>query len=108
MKRLLFICSQNRLRSPTAEKVFSQWQGIEAKSAGLDVDAIAPVTPELLDWAHIVVVMEKCHKNKLGKKYRSSIKGKRVVVLDIPDEYDYMQPELVALLEVALLRRVCL
>ena len=99
MKHLLFVCSQNRLRSPTAENVFSQWPGVEALSAGLNNDATTPVTPELLEWAHIVVVMEKAHRNKLTKKFNNHLKGKKVIVLDIPDEYEYMQPELIQLLK---------
>ncbi len=99
MKRLLFICSQNRLRSPTAEQIFSQWPGVEAKSAGLDYDAVTPLSPEALDWADVIVVMEKAHKNKLSKKYKEYLVGKRIVVLSIPDEYEFMQPELIALLK---------
>ena len=106
MKKLLFVCSQNRLRSPTAEAVFSQWPGVEAMSAGLNSDAITPVSTDLLEWADIVVVMEEKHKNKLSKKFSPFLKGKRVVVLGIPDEYDYMQPELIQILKAKVLRYV--
>lgn len=100
MKRILFICSQNRLRSPTAEQVFSSRADIEVASAGLNNDAESPVTPELLEWADIIFVMEKAHRNKLSKKFRSSLGGKRVICLGIPDEYEYMDPVLVKLLNV--------
>lgn len=99
MKRVLFICSQNRLRSPTAEQVFSAYRGIEVSSAGLNHDANTPLSPELVQWADIIFVMERAHQNKLQKKFRSSLNGKRVICLGIPDEYDYMAPELVRLLE---------
>ncbi len=99
MKHVLFLCSQNRLRSPTAERVFASREGIEAVSAGLDVDAENPVTPELIAWADIIFVMEKSHRNKLAKKFREYLKDKRVICLDIPDEYDYMDPGLVVLLK---------
>lgn len=98
MKRVLFICSQNRLRSPTAEQVFSSNPALEVASAGLNTGAQNPVTPELIDWADLVFVMEKAHRNKLSKKFRSSLSGKRIVCLDIPDEYEYMEPLLVKLL----------
>ena len=62
MKHVLFICSQNRLRSPTAEQVFSGYLGLECASAGLNHDAENPVTPELLEWAEIIFVMEKAHR----------------------------------------------
>jgi predicted protein tyrosine phosphatase len=68
MKRVLFVCSQNRLRSPTAEQLFASWEGIEVASAGLNNDAENVLTPELLGWADVIFVMEKAHRNKLGKK----------------------------------------
>jgi len=98
MRRVLFICSRNRLRSPTAEQIFSTWEGIEVASAGLEADAENVLSPELLDWAELIFVMEKAHRNKLGKKFRRYLNGKRIVCLDIPDNYDFMDPELVALL----------
>jgi len=99
VKRALFICTQNRLRSPTAEQVFSAWPNVEAESAGLGNDANVPVSPEILGWADTIFVMEKAHKNKLSKKFGSYLNGKRIICLDIPDEYEYMQPELIRLLE---------
>ena len=98
MKRVLFICSQNRLRSPTAEQVFSTWPELEVASAGLNSGAETPVSAELLDWADLVFVMEKSHRNKLSKNFRASLNGKRVICLDIPDDYEYMDPGLVRLL----------
>ena len=97
--RLLFVCSENRLRSPTAETVFSNYNGVEAIGCGTNSDAETPLSGDLVEWADIVLVMEKSHKNKVSKKYRELLKEKRLVCLDIPDNYDCMQPELVRLLE---------
>lgn len=99
MKKILFICSQNRLRSPTAEQVFSAWKDIEVTSAGLNNDAENPVTPEVVAWADIIFVMEKAHRDKLSKKFRAHLNGKRIVVLNIPDDFEFMDPSLVALLQ---------
>ncbi|HJR56495.1 MAG TPA: low molecular weight protein tyrosine phosphatase family protein [Rhizomicrobium sp.] len=99
-RKLLFVCSRNRLRSPTAEQVFAAWPGLETASAGTNRDADNPVTPELLAWADIVFVMERTHRAKLSGKFGRHLAGKRVICLDIPDEYDYMDPALVRLLEV--------
>ena len=99
MKRVLFICSQNRLRSPTAEQVFANRPGFEVASAGLNHDAETVVSPELLEWADVVFVMERAHRNKLSKKFRPHLKSKRIICLDIPDEFEYMDPGLVRLLE---------
>ena len=98
-RRLLFICSQNKLRSPTAEAVYSDYPGVDVDSAGLNHDAAVPLSPEQIEWADLILVMEKSHRNKLTKKFRKYLSGKRVVVLDIADEYDYMDPALVELIK---------
>lgn len=99
MIKLLFVCSENRLRSPTAEAVFSEYDRVEAIGAGTNSDSITPVSGDLIEWADVILVMEKSHKNKITKKYRDLLKGKRVVVLDIPDNYEFMDEDLVKLLK---------
>lgn len=103
-RNVLFICTQNRLRSPTAEQVFADWPGIETASAGLGNDAEVPVSPELLAWADIVFVMEKVHRNRLSAKFGSHLNGKRLICLDIPDDYDFMDPVLIRLLKQKVVR----
>ena len=97
--RALFICSKNRLRSPTAEQVFATWPNVETDSAGLSADADVALSPEQVRCADIVFVMEKAHRARLSAKFRACLNGKKVICLDIPDDYAFMQPELVALLE---------
>ncbi|MCB9282652.1 MAG: phosphotyrosine protein phosphatase [Lewinellaceae bacterium] len=94
--RILFVCTVNKYRSKTAEKVFGDYEQYETKSAGIDKEAVVQLNQELLDWADLIVVMEKRHRNWLGKKFREAYKTKPVKCLEIPDEYDYMQPELVS------------
>ncbi len=106
MKRILFVCSENRLRSPTAETVFSEYEGVEAIGAGTNSDSDTPVSGDLIEWADVILVMEKSHKNKVSKKYKELLKNKRVVVLDIPDNYECMQPELIQLLKAKVSRVV--
>ncbi|WP_269516128.1 low molecular weight protein tyrosine phosphatase family protein [Brevundimonas subvibrioides] len=79
--------------------MFAAWPGVETASAGLAPDADEPCTDELVEWADIVFVMERTHRAKLQRRFRKSLKRARVVCLDIPDDYAFMQPELVALLE---------
>ncbi|WP_295927771.1 low molecular weight protein tyrosine phosphatase family protein [uncultured Xanthomonas sp.] len=97
-RHLLFVCSRNRLRSPTAEQVFATWPGVDTASAGVDHDADTPITPELLEWADIVFVMEPAHRNKLSRRFKRHLGRARIVCLDIPDDYGYMDPALVQLL----------
>jgi predicted protein tyrosine phosphatase len=98
MLRVLFVCSQNKLRSPTAEQVFASHPGIECTSAGTNNDAENPLTAELVEWAEVIVVMEGQHRTKVAKRFRQELDGKRIVCLDIPDNFEFMQPELVELL----------
>ncbi len=98
MKHVLFICSQNRLRSPTAEKVFFDHPGIAVASAGLNPGAVNPLSSDLLEWADVVFVMETAHRNKLSKIFGGCLAHQRVICLEIPDEYEYMEPALVDLL----------
>jgi predicted protein tyrosine phosphatase len=99
MKNVLFICSQNKLRSPTAEQVFARYPDIETASAGLNNDAENPVTGELVEWADLIFVMEATHRSKLQQKFKRYLKRAKVICLDIPDNYTFMVPALVALLE---------
>jgi predicted protein tyrosine phosphatase len=98
-RNLLFLCSRNKLRSPTAEAIFRGRPGIETDSAGLSPDAEVALSPEQIEWADLILVMEKVHRSRLNRKFGKHLAGKRVVVLEIPDRYDFMDPELVRLLE---------
>lgn len=94
MIKTLFICSMNKLRSPTGEYV-AQQLGCEADSAGLASDANMVLEPDQIKWADVIFVMESNHKKKLNKNYSKYLANKRIVILGIPDDYEYMQPELV-------------
>lgn len=97
--RVLFLCSRNRLRSPTAEQLFAQWPGIETASAGVRRDADNPVTPELLAWADTIFVMERVQRARLTQAFGAALRDKRVINLDIPDDFAFMAPALIALLK---------
>ncbi|MBE0350931.1 low molecular weight protein tyrosine phosphatase family protein [Pseudoalteromonas lipolytica] len=95
---LLFVCSENRLRSPTAEEVFSEYEGINAIGCGTNLDSETPLSGDLIEWADVIFMMEKTHKNKVSNKYKELLKGKKLACLEIPDNYQRMQPELIKLL----------
>ena len=93
--RVLFLCSRNRWRSPTAEEVFAGYPGVECASAGLASDAVYPLSADLVAWADLLFVMERQHRRLLEQRFHEPLAGKRVVCLDIPDRYAFMDPELV-------------
>lgn len=98
MQRILFLCSRNRRRSPTAERIYGSEAGLEVASAGLAPDAEEPLTPEHLEGVDIVFVMEKAHRARLMTGFTRQLKNARVVCLDIADKYEFMDSDLVALL----------
>jgi predicted protein tyrosine phosphatase len=87
------------LRSPTAERVFFGVPGLEVRSAGTERDAEQRVSRDDVEWADLILVMERRHGRRLREVLHKNTQFPRVVTLDIPDEYEFMQPELVALLE---------
>jgi predicted protein tyrosine phosphatase len=94
---LLFICSRNQWRSPTAEKVYSQ-KGFSARSAGTSPNAKRTVSENDIRWATHIFVMEKKHKQRLTAKFSRLVQYKNIITLDIPDDYQYMDDELVSIL----------
>jgi predicted protein tyrosine phosphatase len=79
--------------------VFASRPGVETASAGLAPDAEEQVTPDHLEWADIIFVIERAHRAKLQRRFKPHLKRARIICLDIPDDYAFMQPELVDLLK---------
>ncbi len=94
VKKLLFVCSRNKLRSLTAEKLFQGFPAYQVRSAGTQPEARIVVTEGHLGWADVIFVMEKSHLSRLQRKFPEALRGKQVVTLHIPDDYEFMQPEL--------------
>lgn len=99
MMRVLFVCSANLMRSPTAEHVFGALPDVETMSAGTSPAAANPVSAELLGWADVVVGMENEHRNRLREQFAEALDDTPVYVLGIPDRYPYMDPDLIELLK---------
>jgi predicted protein tyrosine phosphatase len=98
---VLFICSKNQWRSPTAEAVWRRYPQLSVRSAGTSSTARRKVSVDDIRWAHLIFVMEEKHKSRLLAEFTTTIQRKPIHVLDIPDEYTYMDPELVKLLHEA-------
>ena len=99
MTKILFLCSKNKLRSPTAESVFANVEGWEVYSAGISNDAEIYVGLDDIQWADYIFVMENAHKKKLSNRFGGALNKQAVVSLDIPDDYKYMDAELVKVLK---------
>lgn len=99
MIKMLFICSRNEWRSRTAETIFRKREDIFVKSAGTVAKARIRVSGSLLKWADVVFVMEKKHRQYLESRFPGETRYKQIEVLDIPDEYRYMDEDLIGELE---------
>ena len=97
--KLLFICSRNKWRSRTAEKLYAGFPGYAVRSAGTEPGARIKVTEGHIGWADVIFVMEKRHTERLRARFPDAIAGKKVICLHIPDDYEYMDPALIELLK---------
>lgn len=97
--KLLFVCTVNRMRSATAHHIFENDDRFEVKSAGTDQSANTVLSLELLNWSESIIVMETHHRNYIRKHFPEIYQNKRIVCLYIPDDYDYMDAELIELLK---------
>jgi predicted protein tyrosine phosphatase len=96
---VLFVCSRNQWRSPTAERVFQNDPRLAVRSCGLSEQARRKLRTADLEWADVVFVMESHHRSRLTDQHRDALGRTPLHVLDIPDDYQFMDPELVGLLE---------
>lgn len=99
MKNVLFICSRNQWRSPTAENIWRKHAEINVRSAGTSLKARKTVNANDITWADVIFVMEEKHKNRLKADFSRLLSHKTMYVLDIQDEYQYMDASLIEELE---------
>jgi predicted protein tyrosine phosphatase len=96
---LLFICSRNQWRSPTAEEIYKNHAFIKVRSAGTEPSARIKLNAKTILWADLIFVMEKKHKERVLQKFPNESHGKEIIVLDIADEYKFMDAELIEEIE---------
>ncbi len=93
--KILFVCSRNQWRSPTAEAIYKTRQDLMIRSAGTEPSARIKLTLKTILWADIIFVMEKKHKERVIQKFEDEIGDRPIIILDIPDDYKFMDPELI-------------
>jgi len=98
-KRILFVCRLNRYRSATAERIFCKRKDLDVRSAGTAEHALVRVTERMLDWAEKILVMDSKEVEALNRMFPAHPALDRIICLDIPDEFVFLQPQLVELLE---------
>ena len=96
--KLLFVCSRNRWRSPTAEALFKNHLRYEARSAGTENSARIKLTAGHVGWADMIFCMEKKHAARVEESFTTELADKPLIVLRIPDDFEFMDPALIELL----------
>ena len=97
--KLLFVCSRNQWRSPTAEALLKNHPRYEARSAGTENGARIKLTAGHVGWADLIFCMEKKHAARVEEKFAFELADKPLIVLRIPDDFEFMDPALVELLQ---------
>ncbi|MFW0714296.1 low molecular weight protein tyrosine phosphatase family protein [Pedobacter sp. N23S346] len=92
---ILFVCSRNKWRSATAENIFKNHPAHQIRSAGTEPSARIKINAKLIIWADLIFVMEKKHQQRITQRFPEELYDKEVITLDIPDEYQYMDEELI-------------
>lgn len=100
--KLLFVCSRNQWRSPTAEALFKDHPRYEARSAGTENGARIKLTAGHVGWADLIFCMEKAHAARVEERFASELADKPLIVLRIPDDFEFMDPALIDLLQTEL------
>lgn len=91
----------NKWRSPTAEAIFKDHNIYNAKSAGVSSSARIRLSEKMIAWADLIFVMEKNHKQRIKELYGDSLANKEIIVLDIDDDYQFMDPELIEIIKLS-------
>ncbi|WP_316770894.1 protein tyrosine phosphatase [Pedobacter frigiditerrae] len=96
---ILFVCSRNKWRSATAETIYQNHPTHQVRSAGTAASARIKINAKMINWADLIFVMEKRHKQILNENFSTELEEKEMIVLDIPDDYQYMDEELIIEIE---------
>ena len=96
---ILFVCSRNQWRSPTAEALYRHHPDHAVRSGGTAASARHRVNAQDIAWADLIAVMETEHKRQLTQRFGDLLRHKRLLVLDIPDDYGYMDADLVSAIQ---------
>jgi len=102
--KILFVCSENKNRSLTAEHIYKNCAGLEVESAGTLFYAQKQVSKELVQWADAILCMENRHKRHIVRDFADIISDKIIDILNIKtficgEVYEYMHPVLIEIIK---------
>jgi len=94
---ILVVCGRNKKRSRTAEYIFKNDPRFQIRSVGLSPKSERKISEQDLRWADLVFVMETEQRAKIRQLY-VHVDLPSIEVLHIPDEYEFMDEELIDML----------
>lgn len=100
MLKILFVCGMGKRRSPTAEKIYQGDERVEVRSAGVSDSGRNKLTEKNIEWADLILVMERKYKQRIQERFRN-LSLPQIEILEIPDMYEFMDEELVELIQSA-------
>jgi predicted protein tyrosine phosphatase len=95
--KILFVCGRNQWRSPTARNIYKNDPRVEVRSAGVSEKSPHQISNADIEWADLILVMENEHKSRIQSLFKGG-RHPEIKSLDIPDEYQYMDQELIQLI----------
>ena len=96
--KILFVCGMNKKRSLTAQKIYNSDPRMEVRSAGVSPSSKTKLTEANVEWADLILVMEKKYKERIKEVFKERKKFPRIESLEISDEYEYMDDELIQII----------
>jgi predicted protein tyrosine phosphatase len=95
---ILFVCGRNRWRSPTAQRLYANDSRVIARSAGVSGSSTHQISAADIEWADLILVMEDEYASWIRRNFRA-LRLPPVKSLGIADEYEFMDAELVELIQ---------
>lgn len=100
--RVLFLCSRNRIRSLTAERLMAGVPGYDVRSAGTEPGSRVRISEKLIGWSEVIFAMEPQHRRIVEERFAGELAERALIVLHVPDEFEYLDEELFEVLRGAL------
>jgi len=93
--RVLFVCTQNKVRSLTAEHLYRERPDLDVRSCGTAAFAKNQLTEEVMKWADMVFIFDELQAEAIDKKFGKDAFGKEIISLGLADVYQYKSESLV-------------
>lgn len=92
---VLFVCTMNKWRSPTAEKIYENHPLLNVRSAGTSSKAQRRILAGDVRWSDLIILMEEKHRERIRSEFRQELEYREMHVLGLEDRFQFMDPRLI-------------